>query len=624
MRPGGVRSLDEYIMKFRIVPKNRYRPVLVWACAILISLLMGFGWRWVPTLFHGVPEGADSQKASLEKRATTTRGGMPEQPRRLPLPATSSPSHLSSSSASAPDIPKGKSHPERPSTSTKPEPEKEKPEPTAEKNAYYISPSGSDGGAGTAQAPWKTFAKAFSEMPAGATLVLMDGTYSIAAGTGVISYEGANSAQPKSGGAGGNPTAIKAEHAGKAVIDSGSGEALFLGRSSRKDSYIMIDGLHFEGGGRLYNTSYVTIKNSSFHSARQSGGSVLAVGTNDGEWGNGHNLVEDVWIWGKERLIAANYRADNNVWRRVVVRGDGCNSAHCDGSGNPTVGITVYDSSGVSLQNVLVVDRVLGGGMPGCDFCTAQHTGSGHFLGPVEWRGTISLNSEDTAYDIDGDYSNDNTVSFENSIAWDAARAGFFLSTPRWSADKMRNVKLVNLTAGRTGTGDAFRIGPEMAGSGTAYNLLSYDAGRFGISLPFAFSYANVFKPADKSYGQAKCAAGCLALNPMGGPNPALKYLIRIEPDSPLKGTGFGGGDYGANVIRRYGSAGSRFGEAGYNALTDVPLWPWPNEARISQDMCIETGETRGFCGAQSLTKYVWEYLGNPMPVDIARQGGGS
>ena len=251
---------------------------------------------------------------------------------------------------------------------------------------YYLSPSGSNSASGTsAGSPWKTFQDAFSRMSPGDELILLDGTYSEAAGTGYISYLGTNSGQPPSGIDRDRFTIIRAQNPGEVKVIG----RLFLGRRPRKDSFIKIQGITFEGGGSLYNTSYVYLKDSGFHSANKSG-PVLGIGTNDHANGNTNNLVEDVWVWGQERIIAITYQADNNVWRRVVVRGDGCDSAACTGSGNPTVGITVYNSRNVSLQNILVIDRVLGGGTPYGDFATAQHA-PGSALGPAEWLGCISF-----------------------------------------------------------------------------------------------------------------------------------------------------------------------------------------------------------------------------------------
>jgi hypothetical protein len=80
----------------------------------------------------------------------------------------------------------------------------------------------------------------------------------------------------------------------------------------------------------------------------------------------------------------------------------------------------------------------------------------------------------------------------------------------------------------------------------------------------------------------------------------------------------------GATIEHRYGSSGLRYGAAGFDTLTDVPLWPWPNEDRIKREMCAST--TRGFCSTGkrldgsnpiTLTSYVWETLGNPIPAGI-------
>lgn len=37
--------------------------------------------------------------------------------------------------------------------------------------------------------------------------------------------------------------------------------------------------------------------------------------------------------------------------------------------------------------------------------------------------------------------------------------------------------------------------------------------------------------------------------------------------------------------------------------------------------MCAEAGVTRGFCGAETLTRYVWEYLDSPIPSEIYGTG---
>jgi hypothetical protein len=471
---------------------------------------------------------------------------------------------------------------------------------------YYIAPNGNDGAAGTSEAAaLKTFAKAFSKVKAGDELVLLDGDYSLTAGTGYISYQGANSAQIPSGLSVSQPTVVRAKNPGRVKVHG----YLFVGRSFRKDSYIRIEGITFEGGGQLYNTSYVTVKNSGFHSTSRGGGWVFAIGTNDHTNGNSHNLIEDVWIWGQERIIAINYRADRNVWRRVLLRGDGCNSSACTGSGNPNVGITVYDSTNTSLQNVLVVDRVLNGGSEYADFAIAQHT-PGTPYGNNEWLGTLSLKSPDAGYYFEPDATTMNPAQrLVNCVAWDTEGTGINLA--RKGQNDLRNCTV--RVAG--GGSDGIRIAPELAGTGgTLRNVIVIGNGRFGVNSAHSSSFVDVYGNWDSKYNQAGCTSGCRTTNPLADGNPpSLRYIARVEEGSALSGTG-SGGDYGANIVYRYGSDGLRYDDPGFNQLTQAPLWPWPNEQRLKKEMCTDTGVTRGFCGAASLTDYIWTQLGNPNP----------
>jgi len=485
---------------------------------------------------------------------------------------------------------------------------------------YYLSPAGNNANSGLlTSAPWKTFAKAFSVMVAGDELILLDGTYSAAAGTGVIHWDitayGANSAQPPSGASLTAMTYIHALNPGQVVING----VLFIGRSFRKDSFIKIQGITFEGGGQLYNADYTTIKDSGIH-----GG--FSIGTNDHNFYNDHNLIEDVWIWASgERIVAINYRSHFNVWRRVVVRGDGCGTAGCTGSGNPNVGITIYDSNNISFQNIIVVDRILASGdEPYGDFASAQHTADPQFyFGQNEWLGTISVKAPDTGYIIEPDAGQivDPTVKISNAVAWDSAVGGFNIAR-----DGTNNL-LENLTA-NTNSSSGIRIAPEMT-TGTLRNAIVTGTGSFGINSKYTPSYVDTFGTFGSTFNQTTCSTGCFTSNPKAdGATPSLKYLTRIETGSLLKGAGFGGTDIGANVLFRYGVDGTRFGEANYNTLTATSLWPWPNEARIKSQMCAST--TRGFCSSaaplgsggnipavKTLTTYIWEYLGNAIPAGI-------
>jgi hypothetical protein len=386
---------------------------------------------------------------------------------------------------------------------------------------------------------------------------------------------------------------------------------LILGQSRRKSSHIRIQGITFEGGGTLYNTSHVTIKESGFHGP-------FGIGTNDHAQGNSDNLIEDVWVWAAgARIIAINYQANRNVWRRVVVRGDGCNASNCLGSGNPNVGITVYDSQEVLLQNVMVIDRILGGGSPYSDFATAQHTPNPAFyLGRNKWQGCISVNSPDQAFYFEADAVVGPTRSVRDCVAWGG---GGFNMGGQGIDDAFQNLTI------HTIGGDTIRVAPDDSlRGGSIRDVVALGAGRYALNSKFAPTNACAAGSFTKLYNQTTPNGNLCQANPLA--DGSIRYPVRIEDGSPLKGRGTAGADLGANVVYRLGLDGSRYGDPGVETVTSTPLWPWPNEARIKAEMCA--GITRGFCSngkrldgsnPVTLTSYVWELLGNPIPTGLYR-----
>lgn len=391
-------------------------------------------------------------------------------------------------------------------------------------------------------------------LQAGATVVLKDGTYS------GIGWNGSSEPIRIPSGTASAPTVVRAQNAGGAVING-----LWIGRSTRKDSNIRIEGVRVEGGVQLYNTQRVTLKNVGVHGS-------LDVGTNDHDQGNTDNLIEDVWVWASgQRIIAINYRADRNVWRRVVVRGDGCGTSACSGSGNPNVGITIYDSADVSFQNVMVIDRVLAGSdSPYSDFACAQHTAGQYLWGRNEWLGIVSINAPDQSLYCEPDnvIPGATSATIRDALLWNGgglnlARQGRFDVSRVWTKAR---------------SDDAFRVAPELAGSGsTVSNVVATGTGRYGLNTSVGASNVNVSGTwSGGAYNQTGCVSNCSTSMPSFAPT---AYLVR------------------------YGTDGARFGEAGYNASQGASSLPWPNEARIKAEMCAST--SRGFCSASSLSSYL-------------------
>jgi hypothetical protein len=488
---------------------------------------------------------------------------------------------------------------------------------------WYISPTGSDANNGLSSgAPKKTFANVFAAMAAGDQLYLMDGTYSVAAGTGYISYLGTNSAQPISGLSLARSTRVKAINDGQVTITGG----LFLGRSFASVDYVEVWGCKFvdnadgAGAGSIYNGTHNSIKNCGFI-----GG--FGIGTNDAITSdNTYNLVEDSWCTAAGiRIIVANYQANKNIWRRFVFRGDGCGTAACTGSGNPNVGFTVYDSQDCTLANVIGIDRLLAAtpnaDYPYADFATAQHTPGVPLreLGRNKWLGCISIGAPDGALNFEAD------TTIAGATTWTVTNFACVtngIDGPNFGASGP--VVLNGLTSINAGTaGNGLRVAPSSPGTSSVTNVLTR-GGFWGLNSSITPQYTSVYGASSSAYNQTTPTVGVHVADQYADGTPAsLKYPVRIETGSALKDVGASGADIGATIMYCIGADGARFGDADAETMQSVPLWPWPNEARIKADFAAVSGGARGFCtgtsmsgASQSLTKYIWEKLGNQAPAD--------
>lgn len=489
---------------------------------------------------------------------------------------------------------------------------------------YYVSPNGSDAADGLSIAnARKTFGSVFGLMSAGDELVLVTTTpagtythYSTATGTGYINHQ--RTADGMSGGppdgTAGNYVTVRATTPWVRVTGgvAAYNQGLLLGTATDKSEYVRIATITFYGGGSLFNTNRVEVLHCGFNKETETNTeSVFSVGTNDQcPGGSGVNctntgaLIEDSWAWGKQRIVFNVYRSSAAVVRRVAIRGDGCST--CTGSGNPNVRFTVYESSQVAVQNVVILDSILNGGFEYQDFSTAQNT-AGWPLGEVYYEGNISLNSE--AGGMIFEASGGNVHDFpnvKNCVVWDSSGTQFNLAIAE-------DFYLENVTAGVIADAtDNIRV-VNNSGTGSVKNIIAVDAGRYGVNSSVQPSYSDVYSPATGNYNQTSCATGCKTTDPQNdGTPPSLKYITRIETGSALKGTGDGGADYGANVVNQIGTTGTHWGETGYLTESGTSLWPWLHQDTIKRQFCTDSGVTRDWCGtSDDLTNYVWGYLGN-------------
>jgi len=157
-------------------------------------------------------------------------------------------------------------------------------------------------------------------------------------------------------------------------------------------------------------------------------------------------------------------------------------------------------------------------------------------------------------------------------------------------------------------------------------DALTVDAGIAGISAPGANVHDSAgYNPVatDGNIHQYTTCSNCLDL-----PQSPVTDGSLLNPLEKEQGTALATSlpSVGAVIRYRYGVDGTHYGDSGYNTLTNKPLWPWPNEDRIKQEMCVRSGVTRGFCNPGTrldgvhpvtLTSYIWEFLGRPIPTEI-------
>jgi hypothetical protein len=445
-------------------------------------------------------------------------------------------------------------------------------------STYYLSTSGSDSNSCAASkgssAPKKTISSAAGCLAAGDTLVLGPGTY---AGS-------SNAIGLLPSGSAGKYVTIQAETDGTVILTA---------TVSVSGAYQTFAGLRFVNtdGEKAIDGNHLRFLRCAFVGGAASG-NVINLGV-----GGSYNLLEDCWVYGSGgRYKVLVYRANHIVLRRVVVRDD---AGWTVNASDPEAGIAVYESSSVSLQNCIAIDFDL-------NTYASTYTGpyylTGHGGNPsssnCEYLGNLALNYKGGGLYVDTDDGGTNLtirdmVFYKGEVGLAASNTSIPMTVQRLTVGSQgSNQGVVNWSRSSMAVSDSV--------------IFDTGASAEGASV----SYTNTYNPADLS------GTGITHLNPRTN---GLLYLPRIESGSALKSGGASNGQRGAQVVSRIGTSGTVHGESGYNSDTGAALWPWPNEARIKQEMCTDAGVTRGFCSASSLTYYVMNQLGNGSPYSAGQ-----
>jgi hypothetical protein len=489
-----------------------------------------------------------------------------------------------------------------------PTPEPQPVPPVVNGPGVYVGSSGNDStGTGSSSAPYRTIGKGLSKLTAGSTLVIMDGTYS---GKANFVNDGLTSIPS---GAAGAYTVIRAENPLKVRIQN-SGPVDYYDSPLRiRGHHIQIDGIVFDLRDQT-ETQFVGEVAGSYNKVTRSifrrQGGVDQYGGWLGVEGQYH-LVEDVAGVGAARYgFFTGGPGDTShhiIFRRVVGRFD------FSPSSQPKATFAAYGTdSGWGVHHILYQNCIAIDGQRGPSSGEA-HYGAWYFpknLDAGQVVGSIALNNA-VAYSgmFLQELQGRNTL-VRNSVSW-ATSGG---SAIRWNGTG--SMAIDRVTVGGNSSAPAFT---NYNGTVAANVTGSLFVGNSNIQEGSGITTiaGSAFAPASQARGQNVVAMAS-----------SLRYL----PDAS-SGTGLTG--VGAVILKRIGRSGTLWDEAGYDAETTESLWPWPYEKEIKAAFAETNtplpGNTpsanntaRGFTvqvdpwgNPMTLTRYVWQYLGNQIPSGI-------
>jgi len=497
--------------------------------------------------------------------------------------------------------------------------------------------------------------QALNALKNGGTIIVKDGVY--AGSENFIGLTQAGAVQHPPSGNESVYTTVMAEHPGKVILENGAYIRL---HGEWPVSYVSFKGF-FVKGGQIAVFGYGADKSESrnrhhhikFIRNGVQGG--LAV-EDDGDTKSPFNafrcddiLFENNYAFGGGRYKFASYQSSNIVWRRNVARYD--RGTH---DGEPKGTYSVYSTMDAFLSNNLAVD----GDNP--DFVSAGEL-AGEFTTPTtigntraKFHRNMQLNSAFLFGNMDDQISGgggDSDVQHQDVVSWDIKPYNRYVMT--WGSAWFDHMTLGEVEA-REPADDFFNGYHENTRGLTNSILHDFKNGH----MFYGFSKENAHKTIGRTverYGVDSVNitefSGSLDpssnsdINNISNEYPifsnqnslgALKYLTRIEPDSNLSGKANDDGDIGATVMTMLGKSGSLFGERSFDKETYIPMWPFPMEHIIKEKFSeyqytgkkykghyaerLEDGVgsingARGFAvNNQTLTNYIWSYLGNLAP----------
>lgn len=425
--------------------------------------------------------------------------------------------------------------------------------------------------------------------------------------------------------------------------------------SPYQQSYIMVRGINMGGGSAVYITAADHIK-------------IINCGGFDANNGNTTNfassqsqyvLFEGCYAYGGGRAKFLFFHNQYSIGRNLVARNDYVNTV----DPNPVSTFDNYSSMNIEWQNCIAVDsdqpanyHTYGGADNG-SLCAATTSGTSMTSGPINFTNCLVLNSAIRFLETDGLAYKPET-NFTNCAGWHVFGSQWGEIDDRTSALVIsQGPNVINHVT----MGDMTKINGADGSNEYISSWAHYPPGfqsAINNSIIYNFTGANtdyLFQGGAGSYWTSDhtnlygfggssvniTMDNSISSNPRSN---GLLYLPRIETNGSLNSAGASGTYVGANIVYQYGKSGTYWGDAGYNMLQDgtngqgtVKLWPWgktTGSASFDEDIIKakfaaynnhSINGARGFAAAGNdqwgqpltLTRYIWQYLGNKIPDDI-------
>ncbi len=408
-------------------------------------------------------------------------------------------------------------------------------------DTFYISPTGSDGGAGTTGDPWETFAFALPQLNPGDTLILKNGTY-----TGANSgFPAINCSTTDMDGTVGNRITVRAENERQAFIQ-GDGDQFVLYITNC--SYWSFWGIRLASADSSADVSqgHPVMATNSDHlefrrflisnTNRYENNAVMLLDTVS------DSLVEENEIYTFHRHGISTKYGDNNIIRRNYANSrlyaDVGGGIVSDSPDRGDAAFVVYPGN-----NTIVENNISENNTTGYDIESELLSDNNQFLG------NISLN------DLYGTllHSRENKVTdtiFRNFLVINPFYVGFYAraaeNTQCYNCTII-NSSLYGVLADKPGsviavTSPTTYIYNSLSYNNAGYGIRFIDQTDFGIDDSNSFGNGTNLDPASSAnYTNVVSTA----------PGLAATYIF-IPSDSPMKGAGAGGTDIGANILFRY------------------------------------------------------------------------